>query len=110
MSKHRRAARVDANQNEIVSGLLKLGISVELGHDDVICGYNGKTYWYELKNPNTVSKKTGKILESAKKDDQKRLEAEFKGHYKIVSNIEEIVNEIFGNVKISEFSKIKAKR
>ncbi len=46
MSKYRRAAKVDANQNEIVSGLLKLGISVELGHDDVICGCDDMIFSY----------------------------------------------------------------
>lgn len=79
---------------EIVATLRKLGVSVEVGHDDILCGYNGKTYWYELKSSGAVSKRTGEILDSAKKDDQIRLENEFKGHYKIVSSFTEIMDEI----------------
>jgi ribonucleotide reductase alpha subunit len=94
MSKYRFAAKVDANQPNIVKELRMLGYSVEVGHDDILVGHAGKTYWFELKEPGSVSKKTGEVLESEKKESQKRLEKEWKGHYKIVWNIDQILNEI----------------
>jgi len=93
MSKYRRAAKIDANQPEIVKELRRLGYSVEVGHDDILVGHNGKTYWYEIKEPGAVGK-NGNIRESEKKDSQKKLEAEYKGHYRIVWNIEQILKEL----------------
>ena len=49
MSKYVRHKKVDANQPDIVKELRKLGYSVELDHDDIIVGHNGRTYWYEIK-------------------------------------------------------------
>ena len=62
--------------------------------EQIIKKFKGKTFWYEIKNPNTVSKKTGKILDSAKKKTQIQLEHDWKGHYKIVSSLDEILEEI----------------
>ena len=93
--KHRRAAKIDNNQPEIVAKLRKMGYSVEVNHDDILVGFKKRTLWYEIKEPEkAVSKKTGEILESAKKDSQKRLEREWKGHYKIVSSLEDILLDI----------------
>lgn len=95
MSKYRQAAKIDANQPDIVKDLRKIkGVTVELNHDDILVGYKGITYWYEIKTPESVSKQTGLILESAKKPSQIRLEKEWKGHYRIVSNIDEILSDI----------------
>ncbi|MGR3221210.1 MAG: hypothetical protein ACUZ8H_15555 [Candidatus Anammoxibacter sp.] len=95
MSKHRRAARIDENQPEIVKALRKIpGVTVELGHDDILVGYQGVTYWFEIKDPGAVSKRTGEILDSEKKDSQKKLESEWKGQYSIVWNIDQILAEI----------------
>ena len=87
---------MDANQKKIVEALRDIpGVSVETGHDDIILGYQGKTFWYEIKNPEkAVSKITGKILPSALEDDQKRILGTFTGHYLIVSSIEEILIDI----------------
>lgn len=91
----RRADRIDDSQRAIVKALRALqGITVELGHDDILVGYRGSTYWYEVKSGRAVSKKTGKILDSAKKPDQVRLENEFTGHYKIVFHVEQILKDI----------------
>lgn len=91
---HRRAARVDDNQSDIVKDLRKLGYTVYLDVDDILVGKDGFNYWYEIKNPNAKSKKTGGILDAAKKSGQIRLEKEWKGHYKIVSSLDEILNDM----------------
>jgi len=95
VSKYRRAAKIDSNQPDIVSALRKIhGVTVELNHDDILVGYKGLTYWFEIKTPDCVSNKTGLILESAKKDSQKKLEKEWCGHYRIVSCIDDILSDI----------------
>ena len=84
MSKWRKAAKIDANQPEIVKDLRKLGYSVELNHDDILVGHNGKTYWFEIKTgPKAVVKPS-----------QNKLLAEWKGHYKIVWTTEMIIKEL----------------
>ena len=94
MSKYKRKAKVDSNQVQIVEDLRKLGFSVQPGHDDILVGRCGKTYWFEIKAPECRSKKTGEILQSAKKKSQITLEAEWKGHYKLVTSLDEILVEI----------------
>lgn len=90
--KFRRAAKVDSTQNAIVKALRQIpGVMVEVGHDDILVGFRGKTYWFELKEPETVSKKTGHILDSAKKPKQVELEQNWTGHYEIVHSIEAIL-------------------
>ena len=85
MSKWRQAAKIDANQPEIVKALRKIpGVTVELGMDDILVGYQGVTYWYEIK----VSEK------SVVKPSQVKLLEEWKGHYKIVWNLEMILEDI----------------
>lgn len=52
----RRAARVDANQGEIVKALRKIGASVQPLHmvgegcPDALVGYRGKNYVMEIKD------------------------------------------------------------
>jgi len=84
MSAYRRAAKVDRNQPEIVKDLRKMGYSVALGHDDVLVGKNGRTYWYEIK-----------ASEKAKiQDSQIKLLETWRGHYQIVSSLEQIIEDI----------------
>lgn len=91
----RRARKVDKNQQGIIGYLRGLpGISVALDHDDILVGYNQLNYWFEVKAPEAVSKRTGKILESAKKPSQQQLERTWTGHYAIVSTVAEILDEI----------------
>lgn len=92
MSKHRRAAKVDKNQPEIVMALRKIpGVTVQVGMDDILVGRKGHTYWFELKEPETVSPLTGKIRDSAIKPSQHRLVSDWAGHYQIVSSLDEIL-------------------
>ena len=79
-----RADKVDSNQSEIVKELRAKGYSVELGHDDILIGHNGRTYWYEIK--------TGP--RSRIKPSQLKLLKEYKGHYKIVWTAQMIINDI----------------
>ena len=92
MNRNRYAAKVDLNQSDIVDALRAIpGVKVELNHDDILVGYKGRTYWFEIKSEKAISKQTGKVLESEKKKSQKVLEAEWTGHYRIVSSIDEIL-------------------
>lgn len=90
----RRKDKIDANQTFIVNELKKKELSVEVGHDDILVGYYGRTYWFEIKNPDKISKKTGLLLESALEDDQIRLRRDFKGHYRIVTHLWQVCLEI----------------
>ena len=95
MSKYRRAARVDDNQSSIVSVLRSLpGITVQVGHDDILVGHKGKNYWYEVKNPNTISKRTGEILDSKIKTSQKYIRQSWSGHYRLVWSVEQILDDL----------------
>ena len=96
MTRRYQTKKTDNNEKDIVSALRQIpGVSVETGHDDILLGYKNKTYWFEIKNPSEVDKNGkpyAKKSETAKK--QKKLDDEFKGHYKIVYCIEQILAEI----------------
>lgn len=88
----RRKAKIDDNQNNIIKALREIpGVTIAPKHDDILAGYRGKTYWYEIKSNLAVSKKTGKVLYSQKKKSQVKLEKEWTGHYRIVSSLDEIL-------------------
>lgn len=90
-----RRAKVDSNQKDIVEDLRKLpGVSAEPGYNDIIVGFRGHTFWYELKNPDKISKKTGKLIKSAKRNSQKKLDETWTGHRKYVTSFEEILTDI----------------
>ena len=95
MSKYRYAAKVDRNQPGIVKALRKIpGVTVEVGHDDILVGYKRRTYWFEIKEPGTVSRRTGDVRPSELKPSQKKLIEEWRGFYKIVWNVDQILTEI----------------
>ena len=92
--KHRRAAKVDDNQAEIVARLRALeGVTVELGHDDFLVGYQGRTFWIELKNPSRRNA-DGTWKAGALKSDQLRIALDFTGHYLITDSFDDIVKQI----------------
>lgn len=81
--KYRLKARVDDNQKEIVEALRGIpGITVETGHDDILVGYRGKNYWYEIKN------RDGK---NRKQKSQIDLENNWAGHYAIAHTLDDIL-------------------
>lgn len=95
MSKHRRAAKIDANQPEIVKALRKIpAVSVQVGMDDILVGYQGLSYWFEIKEPECVSTVTGEVQPSKIKDSQHKLLAEWQGHYQIIWNVDQIIEAI----------------
>lgn len=87
----RRKDRVDENQEQLVEDLRKLpGVTVKTGHDDLIIGYNKRSFWVEVKDPEkTKSKRTGKLLKSALRDSQKKTKEEFTGQYDIVFTVDD---------------------
>lgn len=101
----RRAARIDNNQKEIVEALKGIpSISVEVGHDDILVGFEGKTYWFEIKSKEALNKE-GKVREGRKQDSQKRLSETWKGHYQIVSSLDEILKKLKINASVGPQTK-----
>jgi len=95
MSKYRRAAKIDANQPDIVKALRTIpGVSVEVNHDDILCGYKGQTFWFEIKEPETVSNVTGEVQPSKIKQSQYDLLENWEGHYRIVWKIDQILEDM----------------
>lgn len=94
MSKYRRAAKIDAAQPAIVESLRKIpGITVAPSHDDILCGYRGKTYWYEIKSKSAI-KKDGTPRSGALKPSQVDLLRDWTGHYMVVSSLDEILADL----------------
>jgi len=85
MSKYVRHKKVDANQPQIVKELRSMGYSVSVGHDDILVGAHGKTYWFEIKTD----------AKAEVKESQKKLIKEWVGHYAIVWSTEMILTEIY---------------
>lgn len=84
-----RNARVDENQKEIVSILRQYpGVSVVVtssfgnGMSDLIVGYSGLTYLFEIK----VSGRRDKLT-----PDEKKFRAEWRGHYDVAVSADEIL-------------------
>jgi len=85
---------VDENQPGIVKALRKIqGVMVELDHDDILVGYKGRTFWYEIK-PERELGKNGQIRESRIKPHQKELRDTWPGHYRIVWKLEQILEDL----------------
>jgi hypothetical protein len=92
----RRAARIDANQQEIVKALQAIGASVAplstvgSGMPDLLVGFKGKNFLLEVKD--------GEKAPSARRltDDQLLWLAAWKGQSAVVYSIEDAVREIKG--------------
>jgi hypothetical protein len=91
--KHRRAAKIDSNQNDIVTALRDIpGVSVKTGVDDILVGFRGCNYWFEIKSPDKVNIKTGRIYNL--KGSQKTLLETWRGQYNIAWSLEQILKTI----------------
>lgn len=84
-----RAAKIDANQNEIVEALRKIGCSVQIlssvgkGCPDILVGKNGVNYLIEIKD--------GKKPKSAQKltPDQIEWHEKWNGSVVVVNSVEQ---------------------
>jgi len=90
----RKRARVDANQKNIVSKLREIGCSVLHTHQlgkgapDIIVGFNGKNYLFEIKDGN-------KPLSQQKLTvDEIKFKAEWQGRYDVVSSLDKLLEII----------------
>jgi Holliday junction resolvase len=87
----RRAARVDANQNEIVTMLRKMGYSVAItsdcgkGFPDIVVGRSGKNYLFEIKDGNKPP--------SAQKltDAEQQFADAWKGQYNVITCLDDAI-------------------
>jgi hypothetical protein len=85
MSKHRWDAKVDSNQWQIVKALRGIpALSVITGHDDILVGYHGRTYWFEIKS----GPKAGV------KPHQAAMSRDWRGHYQIVWDLDSILQAV----------------
>jgi len=93
--KQRYAARTDENQSAIVSELRSMGISVVVGMDDILCGWRGRTYWYEIKNYNNLFMADGVTFRKGViKPSQSKIRATYQGHYIIAWSTEMILKDM----------------
>ena len=89
-----RAKRRDANEVEIVRALRKMGMTVLLSDAvDLIIGYHGVNYLIEIKDKTTL-KKDGKFKYGSLRPSQKKLLAEWRGQYHVVSSLDQILEII----------------
>jgi hypothetical protein len=90
----RLASKVDDNHKDIVEGLRKNeGISVKSvatikGFADILVGYKGKNFLYEIKDP-SKSKSSRRLTKLEKEFSEKWC-----GGYKVVFTIEDILKDI----------------
>ena len=93
-----RKARVDGNQPEIVKQLRKVGVTVLHVHQlkncfDILCGYNGVNYAFEIKDP-AQPKSARKLTEG-----EQRFFDTWKGQVHKVETIDDILKVI--NLRIN---------
>lgn len=90
----RRAAKVDANQSEIIAALRRIGATVQplhavgAGCPDLLVGWRGMTSLLEIKD--------GSKPPSARKltPDQVKWHAEWQGHVAVVESVKEAIEAI----------------
>lgn len=88
MSIKRFDAKRDANEPEIFKGLIQAGCSVQRSDwVDLVVGHNGRTFLLEVKTS----------WKAPLKDSQKLLLEMWKGHYVIVTNLDEALQAV--NIK-----------
>jgi hypothetical protein len=92
------ARRVDGNQKDIVKSLRSSGVSVQTGYDDILVGHAGRTFWFEIKNAETLDS-SGNIKNSSIRPGQKELRENWGGQYDIIHSYEEIMDIITEHVR-----------
>ena len=90
----RRAAKIDANQPDIVTALRQYGATVHSlaqvgnGCPDIVVGYNGKNYLFEIKDGNKPQSRR-KLTEA-----EARWHAEWQGQVTVVASPREAIIHI----------------
>lgn len=88
MRQPKYAKRRDENEPEIIAALKAVGCDVLQANDvDLIVGLAGRTYLVEVKHPKRAS-------ESRIKPIQKALRANWRGHYVIVTTVEQALQAV----------------
>tara|TARA_R110000782_G_scaffold218427_1_gene305814 strand:- start:30435 stop:30761 length:327 start_codon:yes stop_codon:yes gene_type:complete len=88
------AAKVDANQSEIVAGLRAFGCTVAAAHavgrgfPDLVVGYRGETFLIEVKDGNKPP--SARKLTTA----QVEWHAAWRGHVAVVCNLSEALDAV----------------
>ncbi|MGI3168423.1 hypothetical protein ACRARG_04675 [Pseudooceanicola sp. C21-150M6] len=88
----RRAAKVDANQRELVEQLRGIGMSVQPLHSvgggcpDLLCGWQGQNFLLEVK-PEGVG--VSKQRQNLRGDHQPKWHDEWRGQVAVVHNVTE---------------------
>ena len=95
MARWYHKGKTDNNQKDILKELRKIpGLSVQAGHDDLLVGYKGVTYWYEVKNPEKMNKDGSATKGTETQKKQTKLFLEWKGHIKLVWELDQILKDI----------------
>ena len=90
----RRAAKVDGNQNAIVSDLRKLGCSVAItsalgkGFPDIVVGLRGRNYLFEIKDPAQPPSKQRLT------PDERDFAGDWFGQYSVITSVEDVFKSI----------------
>lgn len=89
-----RAAKIDANQNEIVNALRKAGCSVQIlsnvgkGCPDIVVGFSGLNLMMEIKDGNKP-KSAQKLT-----DDQVKWHQDWNGTVVVVNSVEQALQAV----------------
>ena len=98
-----RAARVDANQAQIVAELRQCGVTVQHLHmvgqgcPDIMCGWAGETYVFEIKDPDKPPSRR-RLTE-----DEERWHQEWVGQVNIILTAEDalmVMGVMFSNRRV----------
>lgn len=92
-----RAAKIDANQNEIVEFLRKQGATVQIlssvgkGCPDILVGFNGKNLLMEIKDGSKTASQT-KLT-----SDQVKWHSEWRGDVDVVFSVDDVKRVLNGH-------------
>lgn len=93
-----RAAKIDANQNEIVEFLRKQGATVQIlssvgkGCPDILVGFNGKNLLMEIKDGTKTASQT-KLTQ-----DQVKWHSEWRGDVDVVFSVDDAQRVLNGHL------------
>lgn len=90
-----RARKVDRNQSDLVSLMRRIpGIKVKPTHmvgdgfTDVVVGFRGRTYLFEIKDPSQPPSKRRLT------PDEQKFHQEWTGHIAVIETIDDVLREL----------------